>query len=171
LTAAVFLALGFCLVHQAWVLSGDAAEDWTSWTLYENERFGYEVEYPRVLSNVGEPDNDDGVELASEDGNYRLTISGGYNVLEKDAETTLEDRLKEASRIRRIRDAFGDGWYRAVFSDGGKDGNERLYHEYGVIDEDNWASFILVYPKGEENRFAEITARMEKSLALPRPGE
>ena len=36
--AAVFLALGFCLVHPAWVLSGDAAEDWT---LYKNERFGY----------------------------------------------------------------------------------------------------------------------------------
>ena len=110
------------------------------------------------------------MELASENGNYRLTIFGGYNVLEEDAETKLEGILKEASHIRRLRDTFGDGWYRAVFSDdGGKDGNERLYHEYGVIDEDNWAFFILVYPKDEENRFAEITARMEKSLALPQP--
>ena len=162
--------MGFCLVHPAWVLSADAAEDWT---LYENERFGYEVEYPYVLSNVVlEPDNGDGVELASEDGNYRLTISGGYNVLEDDAEAALERRLEETSHLGRLRDTFGDGWYRAVFADdGGKDGNVRLYHEYGVIDEDNWASFILVYPKDEENRFAEITARMEKSLALPQPDE
>ncbi|MDR0581320.1 MAG: hypothetical protein LBG04_04405, partial [Holosporaceae bacterium] len=104
-TAAVFLALGFCLVHPAWVLSVDAAEDWM---LYENERFGYEVEYPYVLSNVvNEPDNGDGVELASEDGSCRLTISGGYNVLEEDAETKLEGRLKEVSHIRRLRDTFG----------------------------------------------------------------
>jgi hypothetical protein len=139
-----------------------------SWTTYVNARFGYSTEYPDIFSKTEEPDNGDGVWMESGDGNYRLTLSGGYNVLGEDGQASLASRLEEVSHIVGDSAVSGDGWYRVIYSDdGGRDGSEHLFHEYGIINADNWTSFILVYPLDERARFAPIAERMEASLALP----
>jgi hypothetical protein len=160
----------------ALAVAGVAASMWLaspafaaeSWTRYENGRFGYSVEYPDIFRDAKKPDNGDGVQLESDDEEHGLIISGGYNALEQDAEQRLASRLEEVSHIVEGSIDSGDGWYRVVYSDdGGMDGVEHLFHEYGIINKDAWATFILGYPKAEEKRFAEIKERMEASLKLP----
>ncbi len=158
----------FCV--QAFALPVPAAKD--EWISYGNARFGYSMEYPDIFTSLEEPDNGDGIWLKTKGEKYALTISGGFNVLGEDAEGRLQARLREVAHIVPGSEAAGPGWYRVVCSDdGGRDGKEHRFHEYGILDGENWASFILVYPLEERDRFAAAAARMEKSLALPSSGE
>lgn len=162
-------ASAVCLV-QAFALPAPAAKD--EWASYVNARFGYSAEYPDIFTIMEEPENGDGVWLKTGDGKYALTLSGGFNVLGEDGEGRLQDRLRNVAHIVPGSEAAGPGWYRVIYSDdGGRDGKERRFHEYGILDGENWASFILVYPLEEEDRFSAAADRMEKSLALPSSGE
>lgn len=165
----LFCTSAFFLV-QACVLPAPAAKE--EWVTYGNARFGYSVEYPDIFTVLEEPDNGDGIWLKTEGDRYALTISGGFNVLGEDGETRLQARIREAAHIVPGSDGAGPGWYRVIYSDdGGRKGKERRFHEYGILDGENWASFILVYPLEEVARFSAAAARMEKSLALPSSGE
>ena len=55
-----------------------------------------------------------------------------------------------------------------VDGDSGKDGAELVVYEYAVVNEEAWASFILRWPKDEDEdeRFRPIATRMERSLSL-----
>ena len=155
---------------QAFALPVPAAKD--EWISYGNARFGYSMEYPDIFTSLEEPDNGDGIWLKTKGEKYALTISGGFNVLGEDGEGRLQARLREVAHIVPGSEAAGPGWYRVVYSDdGGRDGKEHRFHEYGILDGENWASFILVYPLEERDRFAAAAARMEKNLALPSSGE
>jgi hypothetical protein len=161
----IYALLAAVLICAACASGSWADENWTSYT---NGRFGYSVEHPDIFANARTPDNGDGVQLESDDEEYGLIISGGYNVLEEDAEKRLAGRLESAPHIVEGSSSSGDGWYKVVYSDGGgEDGVEHRFHEYGIINGDAWATFILGYPKEEGKRFAPIIERMEKTLALP----
>lgn len=151
------------------VLASDAiAAEEDAWTSYQNGRFGYRVEYPDLYPTTTTSDNGDGVWMESENGEYKLTLSGGFNVLKQDGNAALKDRMNHVSHIVPGTAVGGANFYRVVYSDdGGKDGNEHLFHEYGVMDDDHWATFLLVYPLKEETRFAAFIPRMEKALTLP----
>ena len=136
------------LVVPAW----GAAQKWAK---YVNERFGYSVEYPDIFSKRDEPANGDGVWLKSKDGKTRLTLSGGFNVLMQDGEAMLESR--EARGI--LKKESGSSWFRLVRQEG-----KQIIHEYGVVNDDDWASFTFAYPKGKD--FKTAISRMERSLRL-----
>lgn len=147
-------------------LPASAADE--NWISYVNERFGYSVEYPDIFSDIQESDNGDGLWLSFETDKYALTLSGGYNVLEEDAESKLRNRLEEIPSIVPGSEKSGPGWYRVIHTiESGVDGTESFFYEYGIIDSENWATFILLYPSEERERFAAIAASMEKTLQLP----
>ena len=151
--------LAVCLI----VPAATADEEWAD---YENGRFGYSVQYPEIYTRTKEPDNGDGVWMSAR-GGYELTLSGGYNVLGETAEDILASRLEQVSHLVSDSDEFDSDWYRIVYSDdGGKNGKERHFHEFGRVDEESWASFILVYPVEKRERFEEIAAVMEDTLRL-----
>ncbi len=157
------LALALLLAALPAGVPAFADEEWAD---YENERFGYSIQYPVIYSKIKESDNGDGVWMSAR-GGYELTLSGGYNVLEQTAEEIFADRLEEVSHLVSDANGCDDDWYRLVYSDdGGKSGKERYFHEFGRVDEESWASFILVYPAKEVKRFARIAAVMEDSLRL-----
>ena len=159
------LVLGF-IFGTCFAVPACTAEE--KWATYENGRFGYSAEYPALFSKTKEPDNGDGVWMESKNKDYRLTLSGGYNVLGNSGAELLKSRLEEVSHIVPGSDKSEPGWYRVIYSDGGgQDGNEHLFHEYGIINEENRVLFILVYPKKEEARFKAIITRMERALKLP----
>lgn len=141
------------------LLAVPAAAD--QWTKYENDRFGYSVEYPDIFSEMKEPENGDGVWLSSKDGRYALTLSGGYNVLGDDGEAMLASRLEDVSSV--LSKEATPGGYRLVYDDG----KERLFFECAVVNEEAWTSFVLSCPKEEQERFVPVVERMEKSLGFP----
>lgn len=161
----LFFAAAVLSLFSILVPGADAAEE--QWISYVNERFGYSIEYPDIFSDIQESDNGDGVWLSFETDKYALTLSGGYNVLEEDAESKLRNRLEEIPRIVPGSEKSGPGWYRVIHTiESGVDGTESFFYEYGIIDSENWATFILLYPSEERERFAAIAAKMEKTLQL-----
>lgn len=147
-------------------LTGVPAVAEEQWVDYDNGRFGYSVQYPDIYTKEKKPDNGDGVWLSAR-GGYELTLSGGHNVLEETGEDIYAARLKEVSHLVSDANGCGEDWYRVVYSDdGGKGGKERYFYEFGRVNEESWASFVLVYPAKEKERFAEIAAVMEDTLRL-----
>jgi hypothetical protein len=144
--------------------SARAAENWTS---YENGRFGYSVEHPDIFDSVKDPSNGDGAEFSGAGGEYTLKVWGGFNVLEDDGNSLLNKCYDRIAHIVPGSTRSGEDFYSVAYSDdGGKDGTEHIFHEYGVVNAETMAGFILKYPKEEENRFAEIKSRMEGSLKI-----
>ena len=164
----LLLCAAAVFIVRIFALPASAAEE--KWTSYDNERFGYSVEYADIYTERTDPDNGDGVWLSASDGKYALTLSGGFNVMGEDGESRLRSRLGEVAHILPGSEESAPGWYRVIYSDdGGKDGSEHLFYEYGSINGENWASFILVYPIEERERFAAIAAHLEKTLMIPQP--
>jgi hypothetical protein len=158
----LILAVFFC----ASGTSADAAD--AQYKTYENDRFGYSVDYPDIFDGKQEPDNGDGVEFTTESGEYGLTVWGGYNVLGQDGKALLEECKERVAHIADGSDKSGEGFYSIEYSDdGGESGVEHIFHEYGTVNGAAQAGFILKYPQDEEKRFAEIKKVMESSLKLP----
>jgi hypothetical protein len=134
---------------------------------YLNARFGYWVEYPDIFETQKEPDNGDGVVFESADGEYTLTVWGGHNIFGQDGEALLLECYDRVAHIVPDSERSGPGFYSIAY-EGGGDGVEYIFHEYGIVNEDLTAAFILKYPKDEEERFAPIKEYMEASFSLPK---
>ena len=144
----------------------------TEFKTYINARFGYSVEYPDIFIDSKEPDNGDGIVFEDADGEYNLTIWGGYNVLGQNGSSLLEMCLERVAHIVPGSEKSGAGFYSIEYSDdGGQDGVEHIFFEYGVINADMMAGFILKYPKESEVRFAEIKRVIQESLKIPESKE
>jgi hypothetical protein len=137
---------------------------------YVNARFGYSLSYPDIFEPETESENGDGAEFSSQDGEYTLTVWGGYNVLGQDGNALLEERRESVAHIVPDSERSGAELYSIEYSDdGGQDGVEHIFHEYVNVNADLTAGFILRYPKEEEKRFAGIKDAMETSLKLTKP--
>ena len=145
-----FLCFILCLL--LCLTASGASKKWVS---YVNERFGYAIEYPNIFTQKKEPVNGDGVWLESKSGRTKLTLSGGFNVLILDG----HDILKAHANQNTIKKECGSTWFRLINSEGGQ-----ITHEYGVVNDDTWASFNFSYPN-TKNYDKEIQ-RMEKTLRL-----
>ena len=108
-----------------------------NWSRYVNARFGYSIEYPDIFPKNTESENSDGIWLESKDGKTRLTLSGGYNVLMQDGADMIGTRKLEEV----IKGESGSEWFRLVRREG-----KLIIHEYGVVNDEVWASFTFAYP-------------------------
>jgi hypothetical protein len=165
LAGLTLLPLFFALFANA---AAESAEE--KYKTYVNGRFGYSVNYPDIFGEGREPDNGDGIEFASDGGEYTLAVWGGHNVLEQDGYSLLEDCYGRVAHIVPGSGKSAGNYYSIEYSDdGGKDGTEHIFHEYGIVNGETKAGFTLQYPKAEEERFAMIKIDMENSLSLPEP--
>ena len=73
----------------------------------------------------------------------------------QDGEATLESR--EAEGV--LKKESGSAWFRLVRQE-----RKQIIHEYGVVNDDAWASFTFAYPKGKD--FKAAISRMERTLRL-----
>ena len=154
----------FVIFSAAFAVTAGAAE----YEAYLNARFGYSVEYPGFFDTRRESDNGDGIWYESAEGEYTLTTSGGHNISGHDGAALLRECYDRVAYIVEGSERSGAGFYSIAYEGGGgMDGVEYIFHEYGIVNEDMWAAFILKYPKEEEERFAPVKERMEASLKLP----
>ena len=123
------------------------------WNSYVNARFGYSIDYPNILTKRIESENGDGVWLEAKDA--RLTLSGGYNVLMQDG----ADMLGAHNLDGLINGESDSGWFRIIRKKG-----SQIIHEYGVLNDDMWASFTLTYP--DTKNFNSVIKKMERNLKL-----
>jgi hypothetical protein len=166
------IILSLCVILTAvLLLTGVAAAPAAADIVYEtylNARFGYSAELPDIFDASREPDNGDGIWFETAGEEYTLTISGGHNIFGHDGDALLQEAYGRVAYIVEGSDRSGPNFYSIAYEGGGgMDGGEYVFHEYGIVDEDLWASFTLKYPKEEEERFVPIKERMEASLKLP----
>jgi hypothetical protein len=137
---------------------------------YINSRFGYTVKYPDIYEKTTESDNGDGIIFSAKNDEYTLTVWGGYNISGDTGKSLLESSKERVSLIAPGSAKSGRGWYRIAYSDdgAGEEGIEHIFHEYGVVNAETRAGFILKYPLDEEKRFKPIIKELEKSLKLTR---
>ena len=139
------LLMACVLTLGVFIGAGIGAEPPEKYETYVNGRFGYLMDYPDIFDTRRDPDNGDGVELASKDGKYTLVMWGGYNIFGQDGDEPLEESKKRVARV------------------GGK---EHIVHEYVRANADISVGFRFSYPKDEEKRFEKIVVKMENSLKL-----
>ena len=140
------------------VMPADAAPKNKKWNSYVNARFNYSIEYPNIFTKRTESENGDGLWLEAKD--TRLTLSGGYNVLMQDGADMVGSRNLEGMIIGES----GSGWFRLVRREG-----TMIIHEYGVLNDDVWASFTFTYIKTKN--FNSVIKKMEKTLRLTSDSE
>ena len=147
--------------------AASAAGEKTKYKSYADARFGCSVEYPDIFGEPSESENG-GVRFESADGEYTLSVWGRENVSGLDGESLLNECKERVAHIVPDSEKSGPSFYSIEYSDdGGQDGVEHIFHEYGVVNAETAAMFVLRYPKEEEERFAEIKSAMEASFKLP----
>lgn len=136
---------------------------------YLNARFGYSVQYPDIFAVTQEPDNDDGIAFEAKDKKYSLSIWGAYNVLESNGESLLKDSSERVEKVIPNSGKSGADFYSIEYTAA----NEKnyIFYEYGIVNEEMIAAFVLKYPKSEEKRFAEIKKVMTESLKFTNADE
>jgi hypothetical protein len=112
------------------------------WAIYENPRFGYEIEVPASFAWEDEPANGDG--RSFRDGASKLAVWGG-NILEGGFEDAVEAAKSYAAEDgwTLTYEATTPGW--ASFS--GLNGNNRVLYQRMVplCDETQYAAFQFIY--------------------------
>jgi hypothetical protein len=154
----------FAAILLAWAGLSPAAPAATadSWSAYANPRFCYGVDVPPGFTVAAEPDNGDGVTLASKDSGARLLVWGA-NIVEGDFKSDAAGRADGYRHdgwqisLRRI----GDG--KASVSGSRKD---RILYLRGIdLGDGQVAYFELDYPRAGLKAFDPVVDRLVRSLA------
>ena len=142
LCAASACFLLFCLAFDAYSASAAAG-----YKTYANDRFGYSVEYPDIFWSHFESDNGDGVKLAAANGHIGLTVWGQHNINGKNAAELLKEKVEDSAHIVPDSEGSGEGWYSlAITDDGGLNGVEHHFLEYGIVTGETIAVFLFKFP-------------------------
>lgn len=132
-----------------------------AWSLYPNDRYGYEIGVPPGFIGQDEPDAGDGQVFRSADGNSVLTVWGGY---------LLDGFADEAgSRLAALRkggwtltyQATTPGW--ASYS-GTKGRRVTYFREIAGCRDTQYAAFELQYPSTEIRAMNEVVSKLVASL-------
>lgn len=173
-------AIAAMLLAVCAAVAANAAE--TKYKTYTDKKFGYSIEYPDIYNCIHAPFTDaDGSRAfgcySSEDdgdGRYAFEVLGGEkakgvdgNVLLHEATTIEEDDYGHVYGVEPLPGtAKSDaGFYTFEYNDNSS-GSESISHVYCVIGNGVMAKYWIRFPKGEAERFAEITKRMDASLTV-----
>ena len=162
----VFSALALSFSLQT-VLAADKPE--ISYQAYTNAFYQYSVEYPDIFSIKKGKENSGFITFETKDDEYSLTIWIEANQDGTNGELWLGDPNDEIAHIMPDSAKSGDKFYTVEYSDdGGQDGVEHIFHEYGIVGADGEVSvaYRLSYPKSDEERFTAVKKRMDESLKI-----
>jgi hypothetical protein len=93
---------------------------------YHNNRFGYSLFVPKVFTKVVLlPENEDGITLETEDGQYRFRTSGGHIMIDDQFAETFENAktdIKENVDGAMIFEKTGSDWWQLTWWNGPEKG-------------------------------------------------
>ena len=160
----VFLALALLPAIQA-ALAADTPE--ISYKTLTSTLYEYSMEYPDMFTVKQGDENENFFTCETKDNEYSLYIWTEYNKYGANGRAWLEDRYNEIAHIVPDSAKSGDDFYTVEYSDdGGQDGVEHIFHEYGIVADEGGVNvaYKLSYPKSDEERFAAVKKRMDESL-------
>lgn len=135
------------------------------YTTYTNGRFGFKINYPQSFVSNRPPDNGDGIELKSPDGQALLTVSGGNNpdmslqdYYDAEVEKFLE-KFKAEPEYKVIK----DNWFVISWKVKGNIAYLKMF-----VGSRSHNMFLFIYPENKKAVYDEVTINLEKSF---RPGD
>lgn len=127
--------------------SANSGIESTPYTIYSNARFGYQIVYPDIFDVKTPSDNGDGQTFVHSGMSTYCTLKvwGSHNIDKKNGYRMLEDAKNHIAYI--AFDEAGAEHYNIIYSDqGGKDGRETVFYEYGIASESTTAVFLFTFP-------------------------
>jgi|GEM_PF-1648193 len=127
---------------------------------YENGRFGFSIDYPDSFVTKSTPDNGDGILLASKDGSAELSVSGINNALGDTVDSFFKSLTEEHpdASLKTTQ----DNWVTMSWTDG-----ETVFYQKSVIGTGSIDTFVLKYPKTQEDIYTTIITYLETSFKTP----
>lgn len=122
---------------------------------YSNQRFGFSIEYPDYLKVIVDPENGDGIQVGNED--LKLTVSGGYNVLNETPDSMEKELINGKDNIsykEKGKDFFVASWIEG----------DTVIYQYKKIGKNMIQGFVLEYNKSKIKEFDPIVNRIYKSF-------
>ena len=137
----------------------------TAFSLYNNARFNYQIVYPDIFDIKRPSDNNDGqtFELSGMSTHSVLKVWGAHNIDKKNGFALLGDAKNRLAHI--VFDEAGPDHYKIIYSDdGGRDGNETVFYEYGIASEKTIAVFIFSFPYDLKDYYIPLIDRTRITL-------
>ncbi|MGL5414797.1 MAG: hypothetical protein ACRDAU_03950 [Clostridium sp.] len=122
---------------------------------YNNERFGFSIEYPDYLKLMVDPDNGDGIQVGNEE--LKLTVSGGYNVLNETPDSMERELVNGKDNISYKEK--GEDFFVASWAEG-----DMVIYQYKKIGKNMIQGFVIEYHKDKIKEFDPIVNRIYKSF-------
>ena len=130
---------------------------------YANERFGYCVKIPEIFTKVVLfPDNEGGMILESQDGQYRFRVSGGFVLSEDQLRTAMEAAKQHVVEIvdgAMVFEKIGRDWWELSWWNGPEKGVRKL-----VTNGEFWSECEIAWPGQPHNAPGEYDELFERSL-------
>jgi len=129
---------------------------------YKNERYGFSIQRPPFFTAQHEPENGDGLEFKSKDGQASLIVYGMNNAMSETASQRYQEAVKDAHGTLGYT-KLADTWFVITWNDGEMIGYEKMFVGPGSYD-----AFTFTYPKAQQEEYADTVNTLAKSF---RPGE
>ncbi len=135
---------------------------------YHNSRFDYQLAFPDMFERSMPEADESGVEMATNDGQYKLGVRGRFNTEGATGHSLLAKVKENVSRI--IDSSSTDTSYTISYTGGGGiDGVESVFSEYAVVDKDRVASYLFIYPLTDHDRLkGQATITLQPLISYQR---
>ena len=130
--------------------------------LYNNERYGFFIQYPRSFIAQRPPDNGDGQEFKSADGTAALSVYGANLDPSQTIRTIYEDALEEAHGVPGYSKVSAT-WFVISWQKDGK-----IVYQKTFVGMHSRNTFVLTYPASRKEVYAEMVRAIGKSF---QPGD
>ena len=133
------------------------------WKQYVNERFGYLLQYPPTMVQVGQdPTDGAGRAYHTTDDDFSIETGAHFLCITDPNESIVTHWMAETNDLKALitYKRRGDSWY--VVS-GVTTNGFVFYHKFFTHGK-NWASFHIVYPQAKQKNYSPWVLRIEKTF-------
>lgn len=140
--------------------AAESKQDEIQYLYYNNERYGFSIEYPDIFSDYMLPENGDGIIFSNNEAGVQLTISGSNNVLDDTAEGLFS---KEVNTLSNVNYQFQkDNFYVISWCEG-----ETMYYKNVVVGPGSMNTFLISYPSSDEAYYDAIVTHLYETFTTP----
>lgn len=130
-------------------------EDWT-YDTYTNERFGFSIQYPSVLTVGSPPTNGDGLNFYNDE--LELTVFGSHNSMDESIESIYQQAITNIE-VPIAYDRLADHWFVLSYVENGRIIYEKFFYGDNVFNR-----FIITYPENKQEVYGPVTTHISDTF-------
>lgn len=130
-----------------------------SYNTYQNERFGFSLQYPEGLTMDPPPTNGDGATFRNSE--FVLTAYGGHTNTVQQGETigTYYKRDMESIAVNIAYKRLADDWYVISYEEAGT-----IFYKKSFFGENSFNTFVISYPATKQEEYGPVTTHIAETF-------